>query len=130
MNVDNGLVSLKRPGFTVTLDFRPWLSKVSHHRYVLLHAQARRQGQEYWGLLVVDDAEVEYHEAVKVNTGCTATGWTLTKAGANTPALALVYPDACVELTGPQGIATIVEATVDTPDRLPADSLEITERVS
>ncbi len=90
----NGTINISKGSFTLRLDFRPWLERVPHRRYVLLHAQsAPRQGR-CWGLLVVDGNSIAYTEAKKVDADLPHSGWQLREEPNLEPFMAVVYPDA------------------------------------
>ena len=53
-------------------------------------------GAQKWGVLVVDGDQVDYHQAVKVESIQPHDCWTLSKPNQFTPVLAVVYPACCI----------------------------------
>ncbi|MDV3350749.1 hypothetical protein QGP82_18720 [Leptothoe sp. LEGE 181152] len=97
MKLTNGMISIPKDRYLLTLDFGPWLEKLTHHQqYVLVHSQDRPVGVQKWGVLVVDGDQVDYHQAVKVESVQPHDCWTLSNPNQFTPVLAVVYPACCI----------------------------------
>ena len=104
--VVNGMVTLQKLGYRLTLDFSQWLEKLPYDPYVLIHSQDRPVGDRKWGILEVNSGSVIYSEACKIESCQPHEGWKLTDDVSGIPPMAVVYP-ACTSEIDNKGTASI-----------------------
>ncbi|MFG6105676.1 hypothetical protein U2F10_25750 [Leptothoe sp. EHU-05/26/07-4] len=104
--VVNGMVTLQKPGYLLTLDFSQWLEKLPYDQYVLIHSQDRPVGDCKWGILEVNSGNVICSEACKIESCQPHEGWKLTDDVSGIPPMAVVYP-ACTSEIDNKGTASI-----------------------
>ena len=101
MKLTDGKVEIPKEAYRLHLNFQPWLAKLAkHNQYVLLHAQDRPMGQQQWGVLAVNDQQVDYYQAVKVESIQPHDCWTLSTPHQFSPVLAIVYPACTIGRNG------------------------------